>query len=304
MFAFSELFQGQSNKESQNKLFNNPIRADILANIKTVKIKNNLGSYTLTKDNNTWFLIEPRLMPAKNKRMNEFVEALKKAKVKASLAKDAINLNNYALENTSLSIDLYSGLDEQLKIQIGLINPINNNSYITVSNTDKIYQMNGLNTDFQSYKLSDLIDSSIFSQSLRKVTSFKLYNRDFRDPINHLRRGPTNWKSKKYNTISKQSVDKKLDSLFSMRTHMIIDEENSELTTLINNYLEKPLYKVVIQTQKKKITYKISSLIKSIPELKLEKRQFFLMTASDRKFTYVIQKKFLNEFFIRYSDLK
>jgi hypothetical protein len=304
MFAFSELFQGQSNQENQNKLFNTPIKADILANIKTVKIKNNLGSFTLTKDKNTWFLIEPRLMPAKNETINEFIEALKSTKVNTTIEKDVISLNNYALENPSLSIDLFSGLEEQLKIQIGLINPLNNSSYITVSDTNKIYQMSGLNTKFLSYKLSDLIDSSVFSQNLESVTSLKLYNRNYKDPINELRKGKNNWISKKYKTITKRNVDNKLNELFDIKTYMIIDEENSDLRTLIDNYLDKPLYKVIIQAKGQRITYKVSSLIKSIPKLKLAKRQFFLMTASDRKFTYVIQKKFLDEFYIRYSDFK
>lgn len=304
MIAFSELFQGKSTDESQAKLLNNPIRADILANLKTVKIQNNLGKFTLTKENDLWLLVEPRLMPAKQRQINNIIEGLKSSKLTQTFSKDAINLSNYALENPSLSIDLFSGLDEQLKIQIGLINPINNNSYITTNDSNTIFKMSGLKTHFKSYKLGDLIDSSIFSQKLKKVIRFKLYSREFKDPVNILTRGESNWKSKKYRTISKESVEKKLQQIFSIKTYMIIDKENSEMTTLISNYLERPLYKLKVKTAQKEITYRVSSLIKSIPELKLEKRQFFLMKASDKKFTYVIQKKFLKEFYIRYSDLK
>ena len=300
----SEIFK-QKNKDFSNlNNIQNPIRADILANLKTIKIKNNLGTYTLSKDDKTWFLLEPRLMPANSKRINTIINSLKNSSVKSELENEPINLSNFALENPSLRVDLFSELDEQLKIQIGLINPINDTSYITVSGVEKIYQMNVFHRSFQFVKISDLIDSSIFSMPLKDINEFKLYSRDFKDPINKLQKRNTNWKSKKYNSITKENVDKKIQSILNIKTYMIIDKKNEDLENLINNYLEKPLYKITIKTGQKKVKYKISSLTKSIPELKLEKRQYFLMTASDRKYTYVLQKDYLKDFYIRYSDLK
>jgi hypothetical protein len=220
------------------------------------------------------------------------------------IAKDPINLSNFALENPTVSVDLFTELDEQLKIQIGLINPINNTTYISVTDNDSIYQIDVFKTNFQSYRLSDLIDSSVFSPNLSEVIEFTIFNRDYKDPTNVLIRGEENWKSNKYKTITKENVDKKIEQILNINTHMIIDKQNEELKTMLDNYLEKPLYRVILKTNNRKIEYKISSLLQAIPELKLEKRQYFLMTASDRQFTYVISKSNMDEFYIRYSDLK
>ena len=96
----------------------------------------------------------------------------------------------------------------------------------------------------------------------------------------------------------------KIKSILRLNTHMIIDRQDEKIQNFISNYMDNPLYKITLKTKSKVVTYKISSLIKAITELKLEKKQYFIMSASDRQYTYVIQKEFLNIFLIRYSDLK
>ncbi len=304
LIAISEVFKGTGRDLGDESQLLSPIRPDILANIKTIKLKNNLGTYTVTKDTNGWLLKEPRLMPANSEVISELLKDLSTTSVKSTIPKDPINLSNFALENPSVSVDLFTELDEQLKIQIGLINPINNTTYISVNDNESIYQVDVFKTNFQSYRLSDLIDSSVFSPKLSDINELRIYSRDYRDPTSELIRGEENWKSKKYKTITKENVDKKIEQILNINTHMIIDKQNEELKTMLSNYLEKPLYRIVLTIEGKIIEYKISTLLKAIPELKLENRQYFLMTASDRQYTYVIPKINMDQFYIRYSDLK
>lgn len=304
LLVFNELFQTESKKNNKLDFLNNPIRADILANIKTIRIKNRLGSYTLTKDSDQWFLKEPRLMPANARTIQLILNSLEEVNVRTIHEFEPINISNFSLDNPIMVLDLYTELDEQFKVNIGLVNPINNTSYMTVSNQKTIYQTDVIKSDIQSMQLADFIDSSIFSADIKDITEFEIFHRGIASSYNHLELKNGTWESKKYKTIQNESVEKKLSSILNIKTHMIIDRQDEELITFINNYLDKPLYTIKIKTNSKEITYKVSSLVNAISELKIEKRQYFLMSASDRKYTYLIQKDNLNNFIIRYSDLK
>lgn len=304
LLGFSELFQSQNKNSKSLDLLSNPIRADILANLKTMRLKNRLGSYTLTQNDGVWVLKEPRLMPANTIVINKILDSLKNVNIHTVHQYEPINISNFSLDNPIMAIDLYSELDEQFKINIGLINPINNTSYMTVSEQKTIFQTDILMNDLQSMELADFIDSYIFSVPLASVLKLEMFQRGIAASINKLTRKNEDWKSKKYNTISNISVNKKINSLLKVKTHMIIDTQDEKIQTFIQNYMDKPLYKIKLTSKNKDITYKVSSLISALSELKLEKRQYFLMTASDRKYTYVIQKEYLSKFQIRYSDLK
>ena len=84
---------------------------------------------------------------------------------------------------------------------------------------------------------------------------------------------------------------------------MIIDTKDEKLLNFINNYLKSPRYKVIVHEGTKKVIYTVTQLIKSVPELKLEKRQYFIVKSSERQFPHVIDKKYLEYFLINYKDL-
>lgn len=304
LVGFSELFQSESKKNKSLDILNNPIRADILANLKTIRLKNRLGSYTLTHNDDGWILKEPRLMPANKTTVNNILDSLKNVNIHTVHEYEPINISNFSLDNPIMAIDLYSELDEQFQVNIGLINPINNTSYMTVSEQKTIFQTDILMNNLQSMELADFIDSHIFSSDIREIEKFEIFQRGNSTSRNLLSKSSGTWKSKKYNSITDSSVDSKLNKILKVRTHMIIDRQDTKIQNLIQNYMDNPLYTIKISAKDKEIVYKVSSLIGAISEFKLEKRQYFLMNASDRKYTYVIHKDFLNEFFIRYSDLK
>lgn len=305
LLGFSEFFQNTTQDKKTLDLLANPIRADIMANIKTIRIKNRMGSFMLNQQNGQWILKEPRVMPAKMKTINQVLESLKNVKVDTIHQYEPINIQNFSLDNPIMILDLYSKLEESLKIKIGLINPINNSSYLTVSGNKTIYQIEMLKHGIELKNLSDFIESSIFSSAVKEVKEFHLFRRGLKESQNSLIIKGNEWTSKRYKKISNSSVNKKLTKILTMKTHMIVDKQDEKLQNFISNYIQNPLYTIKIKTKNdKNITYNITTLIKALPELKLEKRQYFIMTASDRQYPYIITKDFLNDFIIRYKDLK
>lgn len=305
LLGFSEFFQNTTQDKKTLNLLSNPIRADIMANIKTIRIQNRMGRFMLNQQNGQWILKEPRVMPANMKTVNQVLESLNNVKVDTIHQYEPINIQNFSLDNPIMVIDLYSKLEESLQIKIGLINPINNTSYLTVSGKNTIFQIEMLKNGIEHKNLSDFIESSIFSSQPNEILEFHLFRRDQKESQNSLVLKGNEWTSKRYKKINNKAVIKKLSLILNMNTHMIVDKQDEDLQNFITNYIQNPLYTIKIKTKNNKnITYNITTLIKALPELKLEKRQYFIMTASDRQYPYIISKEHLEDFIIRYKDLK
>lgn len=305
LLGFSELFQNTTQNKKSLGLLSNPIRADIMANIKTIRIKNRMGSFTLNQQNGQWILKEPRVMPAHVDTINQVLEALNNVQVDTIHQYEPINIQNFSLDNPIMVIDLYSKLEEKLQIKVGLINPINNTSYLTVEGQKTIFQIEVLKHGIELKSLSDFIESSIFSPPVNQISQFHLFHRGQRESHNSLVLKGNEWTSKRYKKINNEAVKKKLNNILNIKTHMIVDKQDEKLQNFISNYLKDPLYTIKVTTKNNKnITYNITGLIKALPELKLDKRQYFIMTASDRQYPYIIDKQYLDEFIIRYSQIK
>lgn len=232
LLVFSEFFQNTTQDNKTSDLLANPIRADIMANIKTIRIKNRIGSFMLNHQNGQWILKEPRIMPANIKTINELLVSLNHVKVDTVLQYEPINIQNFSLDHPIMVIDLYSKLEESLQIKFGLINPINNTSYLTVSGNNRIFQIEMLKHKLELKNLSDFIESSIFSSSLNDISEFHLFRRDFKKSQNSLVLKDNDWTSKRYKSISNNSVRKKLSKILNIKTHMIVINRMKNYKTL------------------------------------------------------------------------
>ena len=73
-----------------------------------------------------------------------------------------------------------------------------------------------------------------------------------------------------------------------------------ELKKYISN---KPLYQMVLKSNLNEVTISISKVIKSIPNLKMRSRGYYLLSSSDRKTPLIIGKNELQTFKIKESQL-
>lgn len=300
-----EFFRDSRNQKSIIDLLETPISESFIQNIIGIRFKNRIGSFTITKQEKNWILQKPRIIPAQKKTINLILNALRSIKVHTIHQHEPINFQSFSLDKPVLEISLLTSLDESIEVKVGLINPINSTSYMTVSGLDRIFQTNLFEGSLEGLELSDFIDGQVFSMELNQIKRIQIYHGKKTESFNDLSFDGNHWKSKKYNSISDKNVSKKLQSILDIKTHMIIDETNDELKNFIQNYREAPLYRLKITLNSgKSVTYNVSNLIKAISELKVDSRQYFIMHASDRSYPYILQKSFLNDFKVRYSDLR
>lgn len=306
LLAFSEIFHNTVSDRRNAASFSNPVKSDIIANLKSVRLKNRFGKFTVVLDKNGhWNLAEPKKMPAPAQTMQKLIAGLQALSIHTLHQKEPINLQSFSLDNPTAILDLYTKLDERVQIKIGLVNPVNNTSYITVSNHDIIFQTARLAGQPELLRLSDFVDPNIFGRDLNAIKRFSLFHGKSRNSSNTLTRTSGGWQSKRYRSVSDESVEKTLSNILEVKSRMIVDSQDKKLLNLLGNYLDNPLYRVKIETvDGSEAEYAITRLLGKVSELKIEKRQYFLIKSSARPYPHLIPGDYLKNFKIRYSDLR
>ncbi|MCR9204391.1 MAG: hypothetical protein NXH75_07435, partial [Halobacteriovoraceae bacterium] len=105
------------------------------------------------------------------------------------------------------------------------------------------------------------------------------------------------WVGKKNTLLKPEAVLSYFGELSDLRSSFILDKVNEELQGELQKYLDKPAYEIVVSYgEKDTYRYQITGLVKSLPGLKLEKWQTFIVKPSNREFPYILNKKVLNLF--------
>ncbi|EQC46647.1 DUF4340 domain-containing protein [Bacteriovorax sp. Seq25_V] len=303
----SEFFQAPilSSKEL-NKLQFLFSKSDV-ESITQIKIKTTIDEFSLNKaEGNNWILSKPRVIDANLEIVNKILETLEDIKIKRIYPKDQINLANFSLDNPISTLTIKDKNDELKTLSFGLVNPIDNSTYLSVSGDNAIYHINVLKMSFEKIELSSIIDSQIFNFNWNQVKSIKIYPQRQTSAALAMERSAdgTNWVSGSM-ALDEEKVGEYLNELISMKSHIILDKTDDELTAELDKILSVPFFKIVIETTKNETnTYEISYFVNTLPNVKIEKKQNFIIRASNRKHPFLVNKDFMKLFYKRSNQYK
>ncbi|MFT6071189.1 MAG: hypothetical protein ACJAT2_001461 [Bacteriovoracaceae bacterium] len=303
----TEFFQAPTEKTHVLNQYRRLIEDKKIEQAASIIVKNSLGSYTLSKEDNDWNLTKPRKLPANTKTTQMILSTLGDINIRKVYQSDTINLSNFSLDSSDMEFSLIDAKGSRVDYILGLVNPIDNSTYIHIPQKEIIYQVDALKNTFESLDLSDFIDSKIFSQVFEETQKMRIY-RNTKSSNNvqisfELKKDV--WVDKNLRGQDKTKVEAYLRQLFDLKSTLIVDKSSDELKKELNLMLEKPLYFIeVTQKNGTVFTYTISHIINTLPDLKIEKRQHVLIKASDRKNIYLIHKDNLPMFSKRQNSFK
>jgi len=303
----SEFFQAPilSSKEL-NKLQFLFTKSDVQS-ISQIKIKTSIDEFSLNKaEGNNWILSKPRVIDANLEIVNKILETLEDIKIKRIYPKDQINLANFSLDNPISTLTIKDKNEEIKTLSFGLVNPIDNSTYLSVSGDNAIYHINVLKMSFEKIELSSIIDSQIFNFNWNQVKELKIYPQRQTTPALAIEKSTdgTNWMSGQMN-LDEEKIGEYLNELISMKSHIILDKTDDELTAELDKILSVPFFKIVIVTTKDETnTYDISYFVNTLPNVKIEKKQNFIIRASNRKHPFLVNKDFMKLFYKRSNQFK
>ena len=269
-----------------------------------LSIESGLGRFSLALgQTKNWSLTSPRLIDANNDTIENILESLKKIKIKKIYPKDAINLANFSLDKPISTISLENTEGVSKKISFGLINPIDNSTYVSLDQDKAIYHVNFVNIPLEKLELSALIDSRIFSMDVDQLRSVQIIGE------NRVTRLKMENKEKKWISSRREldgvKVKKYLQELVSMKSHIILDKRTQKLEKRLERYLKRPFMKVLLTTDDdQKIEYLISYVINSLPDIKMEKKTNFIIKASNRQHPYLVDRSNMKLFYKKNSSFK
>jgi len=278
-----------------------------LGDLRELTLSNRLGNFTFERvaSQSSWRMTEPRMVMANAQPLERMLSALSEIKIRRIYDRDPINISNFSLDQPQMKVKLVSSDLSTKELSFGLINPIDNSTYIAFDQGDLIYHIDALNFTLENLDLINFIDTRIFALSIDQMASLKIWRENISQPQLHLVNEDGQWKDAGLNLLEPIAVREFLTELTSLRSLFIIDKKSPELSLAIDQQLEKPLYTVeVISQSGDSYRYSLSQLVQSLPEMKFEKRQNFLIQASNRDYPFMLAKDSLELFNKRNNHFK
>ena len=264
-----------------------------------IVFKNSLGTFHISKSEgkiiSPWELKYPRELPAREDIIKNIIQSLEKLKIRKIYKRDPINISNFSLDPPLMEFTLINKEKNEFHLQLGLVDSITDSTYITFKNHDIIYQIDSISFPLEKMDLSDFIETKIFTTQYSNIKQFSIFQRIGRTQkikkIRFKKNNENKWFGIRGLPFPEETTKKFLEQFINLKSTIILDAVTASLQKKIDRYLYNPLYSVTVQEdQGNEIKYQVSTLIGSLPGIKMEKGQYFIIKASNRKFSFLVHK--------------
>ncbi len=294
---FSELYQNPKNLNKGIKVGSNLPFFSTLDTTQKISLKNRLGEFHFERNELGWKLISPRQLPAKEDSLNNIFSFIKEIKVKNAFQLDSLGESSFSLNSPFMEVSLVGNDNNIQTIKFGMIDSKNNTTYVGISGKDIIFQIESLQFPIEKLDLMDFVDPRIFYFSTDKISSIKIFEGEQNLPILSLIQREGIWLGRNGQPLSQSKVELFFKDLNALKSEMILDQLSNELKEKINGPLQKPLFVVEIEDNgNNKHHFQVFSILNSIPDLKIDKKESLLVSVKDSQQQYLLSRKFLDVF--------
>jgi hypothetical protein len=305
---FSNIFQTHTKSATeaieQAKLF----ASNELDLITRVTLKNKSGEYIFERSGNSkespWHMASPRAISASSLFMEKLFNTLTSINIKKLFPDEKINFSNFSIDKPTSTLSLVDQNGQTITIFFGLMNSIDNSTYLKISGRSGIYHVEAPNVSLENASLINLIEAQVFSINLETVESLKIVNENKKTNIRptEMKKKDGNWYNHENGLLAEDKIKEYLQELSNLKSSFIIDKPTDAQKKQISTFSKE--YTVSIQnSQSSTVDYNISGLIKSLIDIDLKNEEYFVVSTATPPASYVVKKEFL-ELFTRKFDLK
>ena len=304
---FSDIFQNPIKTASdiidQAKLFT---MAD-LNQIHRFSLKNKSGEYIFVRNENNqaspWQMIAPREIAANALFIENLFKTLTTIKVKRIFPEVLINNSNFSIDKPTATLELIGQAEKSINIKVGLINTIDNSTYLKIAERNGIYHVEAPEISLEKVSLIDLIESQIFSLNVKAIVSFKINQN--KKTILEIMKKNEEWVDSNKNIFLSPKVDDYFQELSTLKSTFILDTQTDAQKKQISEIIKNPEYLIIIVDNLKNTNeYRVSETIKSLSGIDLKDEEYFIVTTSNNTNIYVVKKDFIDLFNKKIDNLK
>ncbi len=278
---------------------------DELKSISGIEITNNLTNVAMENQKSHWQMTSPKNLPANEETIKKIISTLEAIKIKEVHTLDPINISHFSLDTPLTQIAFkFESANAVLKMKFGLINPIDNSTYVTLSDKEAIYQVEAIKSPLESIDLAEFIESRLFPFDNAAIKQIEIYKGVKKQNILQVALYSKNdvWVDKSNVEQNSELVNQFLLQLTSVKSYMILDFITQEQRTIVDDYLNNVAYTVSMVVKDKEFIFYVTNIINGIADLKIEKRQHFIVVSENKIMPYLVNKEMQNVFLKRQSE--
>lgn len=305
---FAEVFESQSPEVDIAQIYANPIPINDIQKLKTLKLTNRHGSFIFENTHSEgdlagpWQMLEPQALRLKSDVILKIVDALNVIRVRNFHRLEPINITSFSLDNPTLTLLFTNFKNKNFEIKMGLINPIDNSAYLSLSSQDQIYQIDPIEMALEGYDLAQLVESKVLAINTESLQSLEIYGNE-RLNLKLLRKDQL-WVDQNGIELAQSKVERFFEKLQGLKSYSILDKLTTDQQIFMERAMATPLYSLKLITNQGVRSYVVSEIKGEIPGMPGIKNHTFALSTDERQSFVLLEQDELKSFTMRSSELK
>jgi hypothetical protein len=305
---FAEVFESHTPEVDLAQIYANPIPVIELQNLKTLRITNKQGNFLLEnthpegKVEGPWQMITPQALKVKNDVIPKILDALNVIRVRNFHSLEPINITSFSLDNPTLTLNFVTFKDKAYEVKMGLINPIDNSAYLSLSSQNQIYQIDPIEITLESYDISQLVESRVLALNAESLVSLEIYTPTGLE-VKLLKKDDL-WLDQNGISLETSKVNKYFERLEDLKSFSILSNLTGPQQEFMESALATPIYTLKLISAQGVRSYFVSEVKNGIPGMNLARSNFYALSSEEKKSFVLIDKENLKAFTLKSTDLK
>lgn len=281
--------------------------ANELAPINQITLFNNNGPFIFQKDptEGKWHLISPEKHEKESAFIEKLMSSLGSIKTKNVLDYNNSNLTNYSLINSPNKLILTSmNNQDSINIHFGLINTIDNSTYMRIEGKNNIYHVEAPISNFDSITLADLVEKKPFEFSKDLISQIKISNLKNKKLNFSAKKNETGWIGDDEKPVEATLVNDFIEDMTKLKSNKLITQVSKDQDKALKNLMNKVEIQINIKLQDgREFNYNVTELTKSFPEISLNDEYHYVIKESGDETLHFIRSENLAVFNIKSTAL-
>jgi hypothetical protein len=227
----------------------------LVDDIDEYSIKNHKGVVRLKKHlSGAWYVQNEKGGPnffAKEELIKTLLTESSAIHFKSQYILDSINKVNYSLASPMATIFINKSNTPLFQLVVGITNPVNNSTYITINQSGLIYQIEKFSLNLATMTKEDFQDGTVIPFHFNKISSFEWSEYA---PANNGKNAKSqkltrdergNWYGQSGTIVKPEAIESILKELRSLRTNTMVSRSNLDEAVVVKNDGAEGLEQVV-----------------------------------------------------------